>query len=114
MRAWNHALYPCNICFADLDGLKEVDSCELENLKWGDHTDRDYDEVCKAAEVEVTVSTKQEHSTIKAALQFDKRRQGCKGVQLQVRHKSVILSSSQFQLGGTWLKMFKGSWLIKV
>ena len=82
MRAWNHLLFPCNICFADIDGLKEVDGCEFENLKWSDHTDRDYEEACKVAEVEVTVSTKQEHSDIKSALQFDKRKTGFKGVQL--------------------------------
>ena len=92
--SWASKIYPCMYCCCTVDS--QYDYTKLNPLmedQWQEVEQTQYDAACDSCEVWVTLRTKEEHTSVRAVLKFDKRKQGAHGRALQKDIPSLGLLS---------------------
>ena len=91
---WSSRLFPCFSCFAEKREMAVIGDDFEDALPWSPVADEDYRNACDACEVRVLIPDRAAHARIKAALRFDRRKNGSHGRALKF----------DLRVGGTELK----------
>lgn len=92
--SWSSKHWPCYCCCAEQASIRSVEPSFSSELPWAPITQEDYNASCTACEIDVVVPNRETHAAIRAALYFDRRRNGSRGRALQ----------RDVEVGGVWLR----------